>query len=330
MNLHLNRILEEPKAQDLFWVLRVAETTFNNKPRIGSSKDLRNDVAKLDQIPTLAFPASAVESIDFVEGQNSKPALHVMIYSFGIWGSNGIAPLAWTEWAYNRIKHHNDLSLTSFCGIFHNRMTALWYKAWASSEKTVDADRPNEQQFLSYIGSLGGVDALDEGHTANKMAKVYYSGLFNRLGKDPNSIALILSEFFRQDFRIEEFLETWVPTPESSKTCLGISNPNAYGMGAIGDHFLDCQMKFRIVLGPLSAEKLNILIMNLTILQLMKQWIDAMVGAEFIWDLQVLVNGDKIPQAQLGNGISLGRNTWVTSRKLSGILDDIIIPDSCI
>lgn len=47
------------------------------------------------------------------------------ILSFGLFGPNGPLPVHMTEYARERIYHHQDTSLSAFADLFHHRLALL-------------------------------------------------------------------------------------------------------------------------------------------------------------------------------------------------------------
>ena len=75
---------------------------------------------------------------------------------FGLLGPNGPLPLHLTEYARDRLRHHGDRTLVRFLDLFHHRLALLFYRAWAEARPTVQHDRPDEDRFATYVGSLAG------------------------------------------------------------------------------------------------------------------------------------------------------------------------------
>ena len=62
--------------------------------------------------------------------QREESGLHeVSILSFGLFGPNGPLPVHMTEYARERIYHHQDTSLSAFADLFHHRLALLFYRA---------------------------------------------------------------------------------------------------------------------------------------------------------------------------------------------------------
>ena len=76
---------------------------------------------------------------------------------FGLLGPNGPLPLHLTDYARERVLHHGDPTLARFFDVFHHRMLALFYRAWAQAQPTASLDRPYDDRFADFVGSLIGI-----------------------------------------------------------------------------------------------------------------------------------------------------------------------------
>ncbi len=81
-----------------------------------------------------------------------RPRLQVRL--FGLLGPNGPLPLHITEYARERLRHANDPTLSRFLDLFHHRFLTLFYRAWAQAQPHVNRDRPRDDRFAVYVGSL--------------------------------------------------------------------------------------------------------------------------------------------------------------------------------
>lgn len=324
---HLDKILSDPKAQDLMWVMRVIESSRLDLPRIGDSLSLRHDSLRADQPPELAFATSSIARID----QTNK-GLRLAVNAFGMWGPNGVLPLNWTESVRDRLHHAKDPTLCRFIGIFHHRMICLFYKAWARTQKAVDFDRPLEQRFLDHLSALAGV-SVQRGTKAKTdlpdFTKVYYSGLLGHHARDPLSLARILSDFFGVAFRVEEFVPRWIPIGQSDRSSLGHLGCAIGESAVLGENFWDAKTKFRLIAGPVDREQLERLALNAQARAFLHRWMGQWVGFELEWELRIEVLPAEAPAAQLGSS-RLGRTGWSLSGRPQAPLEAVTLTQAAI
>src|SRR5687768_1684473 len=132
---------EKPFGFDFFRAVRLLESQFRQWPRLGKSLTPRNDPIRFKQNPSLAFAPSTLQG--FEPGADERPP-KLYVNFIGLFGPNGPLPLHVTEYALDRQRNAHDGSLVGFCDIFHQRFLSLFYRAWATNQKTADMDRPEE------------------------------------------------------------------------------------------------------------------------------------------------------------------------------------------
>ena len=86
-------------------------------------------------------------------GEGDAPP-RLTVNFFGLLGPNGPLPLHLTEYARDRLRNSDDPTMARFLDLFHHRMLLFFYRAWAAGQPTVSRDRPGEDRFETYIGSL--------------------------------------------------------------------------------------------------------------------------------------------------------------------------------
>ncbi len=123
-----------PYLTDFYFALRKLECLHSDKPKLGEAVKLTDEPIRIKQEASLAFANSTLQS--FKRGQEGKPA--VLIQNFlGLFGSNGPLPHHLTEYARERSRNASDPVLTDFLNIFHHRMLAMFYRAWADAEPVI-------------------------------------------------------------------------------------------------------------------------------------------------------------------------------------------------
>src|SRR4051812_47520714 len=140
----LRELEAEPYRFDYFKVLRHLERLHADRPRIGDSATLREEVVQLGQDPFMDFPASNLARI---ERREDKP-LKIFFKFLGMLGPQGALPLATTEEAYHYKLAHDD-AFPRFLDVFNHRFLQLFFRAWANSRPIAQHDRPKQDRFFA-------------------------------------------------------------------------------------------------------------------------------------------------------------------------------------
>ena len=175
---------DAPWSFDFFQALRRIEGVSTDRPRLGKAVRPADEPVRLSQEISVAFAPSTLSA--FEQQANGLPPRLEQRF-FGLLAPNGPLPLHLTEYARERIRDGGDWTLARFLDLFHHRMALLFYRAWAESRPTVQHDRPAEDQFAVYVGSLAGYGspARRGRDTVPDHAKLHFVGHLARNARKP-------------------------------------------------------------------------------------------------------------------------------------------------
>jgi type VI secretion system protein ImpH len=316
IELAIDAMRQEPESIDLFALLRYVEAISAPRARLGYSQTPRDDAVRIGQYPSTAFAPATVHSIEPRGSRRSAPLVRIL--SLGLFGPNGPLPLHLTEYVRDRLRNQNDPTLVAFADIFHHRLLSLFYRAWADVQPAVQFDRPDQNRFDVHLGSLTGLGfaSTRRRDTVPDHAKLFASGHFVRLARNPEGICRVLAHYFEVPVQLREYIRSWIDIPADEQTRLqGRELTNQLGMGAIaGARVPDVQARFRLELGPMTLQDYEqFLPIGRYNIQL-RDWVRHYVGIEFRWDVDLLLLAEEVPQCQLGGRQRLGWTTWIGHR----------------
>ncbi|MCK7582600.1 MAG: type VI secretion system baseplate subunit TssG [Chromatiales bacterium] len=212
------------------------------------------------QEPSLAFAPATLSA--FGPGSEGRPPRLSSSASSGCSGPNGPLPLHLTEYARERHRcNAGDRTFARFLDIFHHRLLALFYRAWAQAQPTVSLDRPRDDRFAAYVGVASSASAAPAGAAAMRsptMAKLYFAGAAGAPGAQRRRPAgAVPPDFFRRAGArraVRRPLACALPADDRTAHRRRHGGRGALGVGAVlGGAVWDRQHKFRIDLGPLDA-----------------------------------------------------------------------------
>lgn len=313
----LQRIAVQPWRYDFFHALRLIESYHPDKPRLGTARRPADEPIRLGQVADLSFAPGALHAVAPATGV-SKPRIEVRF--FGLFGPNGPLPHHMTEYARQRQMHHGDATFARFADMFHHRLLLLFYRAWAQAQPTVGLDRPGDDRFSAYVGSLTGIGepGLRDRDAAPDHAKLFFAGTFARQMRNADGLASVLSGFLRRRARVEQFVGSWLELRGSDRTRISAANARrrapgtTLGGGAVlGQMVWDRQHKFRVHVGPLDYEMFESLLPSgaalAAVIALVKQYI----GDELAWDMRLELKPEQVRASQLGRHGRLGWTSWL-------------------
>jgi type VI secretion system protein ImpH len=323
---------EAPWRFDFFQALRMFDAQHPDRPRLGTARRPLDEPLRLGQSPDLSFAPSALHAV-WPATSKSPPRMEVRF--FGLFGPNGPLPLHLTEYARERLLHHNDATFARFADLFHHRLLLLFYRAWAQAQPTVGLDRPGDDRFADLVGSLIGIGspALRGRDAAPDHAKLFFSGVLSRQVRHADGLASLLSGYLRRPVRVEQFVGAWIPLPPSERTRIGRSiagRPNAsarVGAGAVlGQTVWDRQHNFRVHIGPLDQDSFASLLPDGSALPAVSALVEQYVGREFGWDLRLTLRTPEVEPTRPGRHGRLGWTTWLGKPRAGGPAELTVSP----
>ncbi len=373
-------LLADPRRADFFLLVRALQAAYpDGFPRVGEASRVAQEPIRFGQPPFLEFAPSPIESVrnrkvipfrsastgDDLKGNAAAPAgggggkpsdavtyRKVTQYFFGMFGPNGPLPLHLTEYAMSRWRHHKDPVLMEFADLFHNRMIAFFFRAWAEVRMDVDLDRGlSQSRFAAYVGSLAGLGnpTVSGRDTIGDLAKLHYAGHLGRQTRNVDGLSDLLTDYFQVPVEILTFQGRWLQLPMVARCALGRAQESGeLGRTAlVGTMVWDCQLTIRVRVGPVSAADLGRFLPGRRSFVRLKEWIRLYCNQPFFWDLQLVVKRAEVTPIRLGQGESpedvptggaaavggtagrLGWTTWLTTQPLTRDPEDLIIqPDA--
>lgn len=294
------------ESVDLFSLLRRLERAKPHLPRIGESSTRKQDIAILGQP---AYVDHSVQNVDEVKG-GAQP--RVLSRFMGLLGPQGALPL---HTSYEAVHWQNmrDEAFVRFLDIFNNRFQQLFYRAWANARPIVQADRPSDNQFRSYLGSSLGIGtmALRQRDRLNDYTKMALAGLLAPAAKSASRLEHMLTWLFKARVNVQQFLGVWLPLEQSERAVLQRGSCSLGVDSIIGKSAFSVSDKFRIRFEARDLKEFESLLPDGQHFRLMSDAVRFYLGETFIYDVEVGLPERHAPPVSLGKTGRLGWTSWV-------------------
>jgi type VI secretion system protein ImpH len=327
----LDALQQTPYQFEFCDAVRRLECAFPDKPRFGQSLRASDDPIRLTQKPFLIFPPASVASC---QPGSASGIAQLAVYCFGLFGPNGPLPLHLTEHVLDRQRDFGDRTLRCFLDMFHHRLLSLFYAAWASAQPTVQFDRPRSDQFATYLGALVGIamPTLRGRDAVPDLAKLHYAGRLSAHTSNAEGLCAVVESFFGVPARIEQFFGQWLELPADQQCRLGGSSATGVlGQSAtVGTRVWDRQLKFRLVVGPLSLADFRRLLPSSDSYARLVDLVRNYVGDEFIWDTELVLKEMEVPTTRLGEQGELGWTSWFPHRESGKDVRVVLTPSAAV
>ena len=307
-----------PREHDFFAVLRRVESLRPEQPRIGFALRPSQEALRLGQDAELAFAPAALESFDAA----ASPAPRLGVRFLGLLGPQGPMPLHFTEYVRERLRIRGDATLARFLDIFHHRLLTLFYRAWAQAQPTVHHDRPGNDRYAAWLGAAYGSEGAGASARAvDANARHFQAGLLGVRSRHPEGLTKLLRQYFRVPVRVDQHIANWMTIASEDKSRLGFSRsrpersgnaPPQLGVSVTsGSKWRDRQYKFRLAIGPLTLAQYEDFLPGRRTWLRLREWVEHYAGLDLLWDVELTLAHDELPEPRLGRAVRLGVTTWI-------------------
>ena len=319
----------EPYLFDFFQAVRLLERFSPERKPVGRFVKPSTEVARFTAHPSLAFPASEIQSIRPREGQ---PPL-VEVNFMGLTGPLGVLPNAYTELLLERIRQ-KDTALRDFLDLFHHRIISLFYQAWEKYRFAIAYERGERDRFSHHLLDLIGLGTpgLQDRQDVADDSLLYYCGLLSMNVRSATALEQILSDYFEVPAVVEQFVGAWYPMDSENQCHLGEETgwSEQLGWGAVaGDEIWDQQSRIRIRLGPLTFAQYQDFLPGQSAWRELRAIARFFAGGEFDIEVQLVLSRAEVPPCELGDATEsaprLGWSTWVKSAAIQRDPDETVL-----
>ena len=326
----LAELLErEPYQFEFFQAVRLLERFSPGRKPVGLFVKPSTEIARFGAHPSLAFPASEVQSLQKREGQPPFVEVNFM----GLTGPLGLLPHAYTELVMARIRE-KDTTLRDFLDLFHHRIISLFYRAWEKYRFTIAYERGGRDRFSHHLLDLIGLGTpgLQDRQDIADDSLIYYSGLLGMNTRSAVALEQILADYFEVAVAVEQFVGAWYPMDEENQCHIGEETgwSEQLGWGAVaGDEIWDQQSRIRIRLGPLTFHEYQDFLPGQSAWKELRAIAKFFARGEFDIEVQLVLKREEVPPCQLGEqdeaAPQLGWSTWVKSAGMNRDPDETVL-----
>jgi len=323
------KLCREPFAFDFFQAVRLLERFLPERTSVGRFAHPDTEVARFGVHPSLAFPASQIQTMDIPDNAPLKMTVNFM----GLTGPQGVLPNPYTTLLIERLRA-SDSSPRDFLDIFNHRIISLFYRAWRKYRFDVAYEQGERDLFSRHLLSLLGLgtEGLRDRQAVSDDTLIYYSGLLAQRPRSATALRQILSDYFDVPVEIEQFAGAWYRLdPETQSRLLeGSSESGELGFGAVvGDEVWNQQSKVRIVLGPLTLERYADFLPQGKSWEPLRAWVQFFSNDEWDFEVKLILEREHVPACTLGaegaSGPQLGWVSWVKSAPFRRDPDDTVL-----
>jgi len=317
---NLVRLLKtQPFTVRFFEAVRLLRRLLPGRKPVGYFFRPTSETVRFTSHPSLSFPASEIQSLEWPEDSESQARM--MVNFMGLVGLNGALPMPYTELIVERAQKRNN-GFRDFLDIFNHRLISFFYRAWEKYHFFVGYERkendPLTPLLLSFVGL--GTKGLLQRQVVEDQSLAYYAGLLGLRPRSAQALRQLLEDYFNVPVEIEQFVGRWVRLSVQDQTRFDDTESVhvQLGCGAIaGDEIWDQQSTIRIKLGPLSRPQyLDFLPRPQSkAYAALKSWLRFYSHDQKDFEVQLILRRDETPGVELDDSgesnLMLGWTSWI-------------------
>ncbi len=325
----IERLFAEPYRFQYFQAVRMLELWLKRRgvPEEGAVANY----VRFQNTTTLAFPASEIEALQ-PEPRNVAPDRHALAAALqtselkylrmtpafmGFLGSTGSLPAHYTERIAAHALYDRDEGPRAFLDTFSNRALALFYQAWRKYRLELKYNGKGKDGFLPLLLSLAGMgnDSLrrrlsDHGEGVLDESVAYFATAMRQRPASAVQIARVLSEYFAQHIRAEQFVGCWYDVPAAQQTVLGVGNA-MLGAGAMaGARVWQRDLRLRLVVGPMDLAAYESFLPGGRAARALESMLTMFTGLSLEYEVQLVLRAADVQGVQLTDDRVGGRLGW--------------------
>ncbi len=342
-----DRLLAEPYRFDFFQAVRLLELSLKSQS-YNIDQVVANHI-RFENSTLLSFPPSELESLrvefehDAADSSTSdeitfedKPGnrRYYMTPSFmGFLGPNGTLPRHYSERIAAHQLYQRDRGPRAFLDTYSNRAVALFYGAWKKYRLEFDYELKGKNGFLPLLMSLSGlghgalrdrISSDDIGVEDESLA--FYSGALRHRPMSAIYLQNILSDYFRVDIKVEQFIGKWYNLPREHQTALGLSNAILDSSAIAGQQVWQRDLRVALKIGPLRKKDFVRFLPREVAARALAQMLKLFVGLTLEFEVQLILRGEDVGGCDLAEhriGGLLGWDTFITTQEEKNDRSDV-------
>lgn len=323
------KLRREPFSFEFFQAVRLLERFLPDRTSVGKFAQPEKEVARFAAHPSLAFPASQIQGMEWRENAPVQMTVNFM----GLQGPEGVLPNPYTSLIIER-QRAADTSLRDFFDLFNHRIISLFYRAWRKYRFDVACEHGERDLFSRHLLSLIGLgtEGLRDRQAISDDSLIYYSGLLAQKPRSAQALQQILADYFAVPVAIEQFAGGWCRLDAETQCRLDDtkSASEELGLGAVvGDEVWNQQSRVRVVLGPLSLDRYADFLPEGKSYDPLRAWLRFFSNDEWDFEVKLILEREQVPACTLGaegiSGPQLGWVSWVKSAPFNRNPDDTVL-----
>jgi type VI secretion system protein ImpH len=298
------------------------ESSRGQRVPLGRHEDPRDEVVRIRQRQSLAFPASDIYDVTAADDADPDTRDVMWVNFMGLGGVSGPLPRHLTSLLADPALKHQTAALREFLDVFNHRLVSLFYRAWEKYRFPIAYERGGEDTFSHYLYCLIGLGTkgLRGRLHIDDQILIYYTGLLAQRPRSAVALEGILEDYFGVPIEVVQFRGQWFEMNADLLTRPGTDGQNhQLGVNAVlWERIWDPQARFRINVGPLSYAEFCAFLPESSGHAHLIELTRFFVGDDVNFEVRPILRPKEVPWCALSTdpSIRLGWSMWLKERDL--------------
>jgi type VI secretion system protein ImpH len=325
----IERLFAEPQRFEYFQAVRMLELWLkrNGVPHESAVANF----LRFQNSTSLKFPASQIEAMQPEPRERARDArslgealrrselkyIRITPAFMGMLGMSGSLPVHYSE----RIAAHQllekDDGPRAFLDTFSNRALALFYEAWRKYRLELKYQLNGKDAFLPLLLALAGVghsslqQRMGEGGDGLLDESLgYFCGAMMHRPTSAGCIARVMSEYFGQPVRLEQFVGNWYELPLAQQSILGGANAVLGASAVVGARAWQRDLRLRLTVGPLDRAGFEDFLPGGKAARVLARLLTMFTGLTLEYEIELVLRAADVQGVSLAGERSGGRLGW--------------------
>lgn len=303
---------ENAKKFSVFQAVALIENQLDQGREVGTHDHAADEKLLFEVDHSLGFPASDVVSIRKLlpAREGGQERYKMMVTFLGLHGSSTSLPSYYAEQI--AFRDGDDSTGKAFFDFFHNRIIALFYRAWRKPRYFRRYRPRGEDQFSNWIFSMFGLGSRQSRNFTNVYwpRLLCFAGLLSTRNRSPVLFSTVISRAFQlEQVAVEEWVERKVRIDEGQRTRIGKENAVLGRSFVMGAQSRDLQGKIRIVIRNLDFKRFQDFLPHGKDFKGLRGLVEFMLRDQFAYELRLGLKAGEAHPLTLGKDCP-GRLGW--------------------
>ncbi|OAB51399.1 type VI secretion system baseplate subunit TssG [Pseudomonas thivervalensis] len=287
----------------------------------GLDDDALYDRLEFQANPSLGFPASDIDRVEFFE-EHGQVRARLRLNLVSLVGAGSPLPAFYGEQA---LGEENGNPTRDFLDIFHHRLQRLMLPIWRKYRYCASfqsgARDPFSEQLYALIG-LGG-EEIRKASQLNWKRLLPYLGLLSLRAHSAALIEAVLRYYFKHaELNLEQCIERRVDILDEQRNRLGSANSLLSQDLMLGERVRDRSGKFRIHIGELDWQRFHEFLPIGSGYQPLCSLVRFTLRDPLEYDIRLVLREQEIRELCIGeqNTCRLGWTSWLRHERADGVV----------